>query len=115
MIKNKYIIFIIIICIQITFSLIYGLNKPNLFIDEFWSLNLANGNIPLLGNASEYYNKIISKEFWLSVITPTNGNINLENVWNNQAQDVHPPFYYMLLHLFFCLTPPTSLTLARFT
>ncbi len=110
MTKNKYIIFISIIFIQTGFILTYGLNKPNLFIDEFWSLNLANGNIPLLGNAAEYYNKIIAQDFWLNMITPTNGNINLENVWNNQSKDVHPPLYYMFLHLMFCLTPPRSIS-----
>ena len=70
MIKNKYFLFISIIIIQIAFIAVYGINKPNLFIDEFWSFNLANGNMPLLGSANEYYNKIITIDFWLSIITP---------------------------------------------
>lgn len=72
--------------------------KVNYNIDELLSYGLANHV-----NGQAWFNEgvtyIPAQSPWLSYLTVQEGHaFNLQNVWANQASDVHPPFYYVILH-----------------
>ena len=74
-------------------------NKENLYIDEVCSYGLANhsGNpYMLIEDGRTYYPSGTPWVEYMSV--STDHRFDYANVWSNQAQDVHPPLYYVLLH-----------------
>lgn len=79
--------------------------KKNFHIDETLSYTLSNN----LENANMIEEgKIYSKGElpWLDAMT-ANGEsrFNINNVWNNQKNDVHPPLYYVLLNFLCSIFP----------
>lgn len=94
--------FICILALQIIVITYFGIQKNWLFGDEQWTFNLANRYYePFLGtiDASPYYGKWLSPDFWNSVLTvnPAYG-FNYGSVFYNQSLDVHPPLYYLIIH-----------------
>lgn len=79
--------------------------KVNYNIDELLSYGLANhANGQLWFEDGVTY--IPAQSPWLSYLTVQEGHaFNLQNVWANQASDVHPPFYYVILHIICSLFP----------
>lgn len=73
--------------------------KENLYVDEVYSYGLANhaGNIQMdIKDGVTYYP---SSEPWINYMTVSAENrFDYVNVWRNQANDVHPPLYYFILH-----------------
>lgn len=102
MMKNKLrgIFFLSVIVIQIAFCVYYATFKTNLFMDEFYSFNLANSYYePFLGRAVEYMNRWIDSETWLQKLMVQQGReFSYDSVFYNQAKDVHPPLYYVIIH-----------------
>ncbi len=93
--------------LQILVMLYYGHRKLNLFGDEIWTYNLANNYFePFIGDASKYYNIWMTGEQWNQKITvyPTY-EFSFASVFFNQAHDVHPPLYYMVIHTICSLFP----------
>lgn len=90
-----------VLLFQCTFLFLYGLQKPNLFIDEWWSYNLANGRPSIItGITKEWLGKPILQPFWNEIITvKAQDKFDFHWVWENQIRDVHPPLYYLLLHI----------------
>lgn len=74
-------------------------NKENLYIDEVCSYGLAN-------HSGDPYMSIEDGQTYYPAGTPwveymsvsPDHRFDYANVWSNQAQDVHPPLYYVLLH-----------------
>lgn len=94
--------FICILALQIIVITYFGIQKNWLFGDEQWTFNLANRYYePFLEtiDASPYYGKWLSPDFWNSVLTvnPAYG-FNYGSVFYNQSLDVHPPLYYLIIH-----------------
>ena len=96
----RNIIFIFIVAVQIAICIHYAKYKTNLFVDEIWTFNLANNYYsPFIGSAAEYMNRWIDSKFWLQVLSVQPGEeFSYGSVFYNQAQDVHPPLYYMIIH-----------------
>lgn len=96
----RNIIFIFIVAMQIAICIHYAKYKTNLFVDEIWTFNLANNYYsPFIGSAAEYMNRWIDSKFWLQVLSVQTGEeFSYGSVFYNQAQDVHPPLYYMIIH-----------------
>lgn len=93
-------IYIIAIIAMITIILC----KNNYHIDELFSFSLSN-------NASGWLNfedgKVYrSDDLFTGNLAAQSGRLfDYRSVWNNQANDVHPPLYYMLLHTICSFTP----------
>lgn len=87
-----YIIFAVLIIISIH-------SKQNLHIDEVFSYGLSNyskGINPVFEDGVIY--EPASKVFTDYMTVSPDSRFNYSNVWKNQANDVHPPMYYALLH-----------------
>lgn len=89
-----------IILPQIVVIMYFGVHKTWLFGDEQWTFNLANHYYePFLGDASRYYNQWLTSDFWNKALTvQPKYAFNYNSVFYNQAQDVHPPLYYVIIH-----------------
>ncbi len=79
--------------------------KKDYYIDEIYSYGLANSLTPQI----DISNPGIFRPAW-SVFRPYVTAswwhvLDLPSVWQNQAADVHPPFYYLLLHVVSSLAP----------
>lgn len=92
-----YILFIYIMVLVVS-------QKVNFHEDELLSYNLANSTSwfsPIDGvvysPASEPFEDALEAK----------GGLDLSNVWMRQSNDVHPPFYYVLLHIICTLFPET--------
>lgn len=92
---------VLVVFLQCALIWHFGVAKPNLFIDEWWSFNLANGKVPFLTQIpSEMIGTRLPADFWNDVVTVKWSDLfNFGTVWANQAADVHPPLYYALLHV----------------
>lgn len=81
----------------ILFLILVVENKKDLNVDEVLSYGLSNhvGSL-VIEEGRTYYP---SNEFWLDYMTVDERvGFHYGNVWKNQAADVHPPLYYMILH-----------------
>lgn len=98
------ILFVVIIVLQLTVILHYGQTKSGFFGDEIYSYGLANSHyVPFLDPSSvkEYGNHSgwVKSDYYTNYVEVTdNARFSYGSVYFNQAADVHPPFYYNLLH-----------------
>lgn len=97
---NPFFWFWVFLLIQVLIIIYYGNRKLNLFGDEIWTFNLANHYFePFLGDASRYYNKWLDWNFWNQTVTVLpEHRFSFDSVFYNQSRDVHPPFYYIIIH-----------------
>lgn len=92
---NTFIISIILLSSALI--LFFSTQKLNYHIDELLTYSLSNStsNISFVpGEKYEPYAK--QQEKFLATNNET--RFNYKNVWKNQAEDVHPPLYYVLIH-----------------
>ena len=83
-------------------------NKQNLHIDEVFSYGLANnmtGINPSFENGVVYEPAGIIFDDYMTVAKDS--RFDYLNVWKNQADDVHPPLFYVILHTICSLFPET--------
>ena len=97
---NIYIIFVVILCIQVLFMLYYCNMKKGYFVDEIWSYGLSNSYYHAqLEDNNSLENVKISSELFKKYLTVDEGkNFKFGSVVNNQMHDAHPPLFYMVLH-----------------
>ncbi len=75
-----------------------GIKKVNYHCDEIWTYGLANhqgGINPEFEIGTEYSGMGPFEDF---MEVSDGETFDYLNVWDNQAKDVHPPFYYLLIH-----------------
>lgn len=74
-------------------------------MDEYWTFALANhpdGIYPVIEDGVAYD----ADDVYLTFTTAREGHLfDYRMVWENQSQDVHPPFYYVLIHTVCSLFP----------
>lgn len=89
-----YVIFFAIMCLTI-------LNKNNLHVDEISSYILSNHQDGTRIKFEEGYTYTSPEQVWLEGMTVNDGSerFDFKNVWENQTKDVHPPLYYLFLHI----------------
>lgn len=100
--KNVAIIFYIILFILLVFTIS---EKKNYHVDETLSFSLANhvGYRGITYEEGQWYDP---SEIFLNLFAVNDGErFNYRNVWKNQADDVHPPLYYAVLHTVFSVFP----------
>ena len=99
----------IIICILIisTITILLGIRKTDYYIDEVWTYGLANhigSTQPVIEFGKQYFEMGPYEDF----VEVKNGErFNYINVWQNQANDVHPPLYYIFVHTICSMFPNT--------
>ena len=105
-IKTVYFL-VLFIFIHLLYAIFWGGLKQDAYIDEYWSYGLANnmGSIVVRPENGIVYQ---GPELFHDFFAVQNGeNFNYSNVWAQQALDVHPPFYYVILHTVCSLFPGT--------
>lgn len=101
--------FVLCTLLQAIIIIHYGINKPNLFMDEYWSYNLANSYFfPFLRDyhSTLYYDHWLTSADWVAGLSVDPNHIfSYSSVIFNQGMDVHPPLYYIVLHSICSLFP----------
>ncbi|MFD1401125.1 hypothetical protein [Robinsoniella peoriensis] len=104
---NKNIIFIMLAILTFQSVIyIYAGNKKEAFhIDEYLTYQLSNGVFGLsdpIENGKIYTN---TNPFLKCFVVDQETRFDYKGVWENQSRDVHPPFYYTLVHTVSSLIP----------
>ena len=100
--NNKKIVIMIsvFIILQTIIFVIAGQNKSYIHMDEAYSFGLASYNKTEIQNNSDFYNKWHTKEYYEDYMTVNeNEKDEFSQVYENQKNDSHPPFYYLLLRI----------------
>jgi len=95
--KNKYILIGIII-IQIIVQILVANTKEYIHMDEAYSIGLANYDKVEIQDNKDFYNTWHSSDYYEDYIS-IQGDESYKVVYENQKNDVHPPFYYLLLRI----------------
>lgn len=104
--KKSKIICIFILVIATANALFWGDKKQGMFLDEIYSLMMANSkNLSNLFSDS-VINTTLPKSVILEQIEVQNGErFDFKSVYRNIKLDRHPPLYYCLIHFFSSLFP----------
>lgn len=98
---------VILICLLV--GIFFGTQKSGMFIDEIYTYGLSNGYYtPFIRTAmdGDMTDKVLTGEALYAYLTVGEEDaFALDSVYDNQTQDVHPPLYYMLLHIVSSLCP----------
>ncbi len=102
--KGIYIFFFILS--QVCICILFGYQKKTFFCDEIYSYGLANCEeytwIDYESSKSIGENGWVTREYYSNyVVVDDNSKLSFKAAYDNQVNDVHPPFYYFLLH-FLC-------------
>ncbi len=98
--KNNFIkiAFMLFLVFHVSYMAIWGTQKINYHVDEYYTYGLANnrGSIePVLEDGKIYKGDTV----FLNYLAPDeNERFDYSIVWENQANDVHPPLYYIFVH-----------------
>lgn len=99
--KNKKIEILVIavaLILQTVIFVIVGMNKSYIHMDEAYSLGLASYDKVEIQDNEDFYNTWHSKEYYEDYLAVNENEIgDYAQVYENQKNDVHPPFYYLLL------------------
>ena len=100
--ENKWEIILVatILIIQTIIFVMAGINKSYMHMDEAYSLGLTNYNKIDIQANKDFFNNWHSKEYYEDYLTVNEDEKNnFLPVYENQKNDVHPPFYYLLLRI----------------
>ena len=100
--KNKYtIILVVLIILQIANLIFWGGKKEGYHIDEIFSYGLSNAYydpFPYYQDEGYFMEWHDVGYFTDYVMVSEEHKFAYDSVWYNQAEDVHPPLFYALLH-----------------
>lgn len=98
-----YLFFVFFIVLQLYICFTIGGNRKYLFTDEVYSYGLANSEYYTFidpGTTNALIDNWASKQFFKDyLIYNKNVPFSFDAPFRNQANDVHPPVYYCLLHM----------------
>jgi len=103
-VKTNRLYLAIIIVIQLGICIFAGTHKKNFFCDEIFSYGLANSEDYTFidPQSAEQYSStgwVDEKYFRQYIEVDGSSGLSFEAAFQNQEKDVHPPFYYCLLHI----------------
>lgn len=108
--KRVNAVLIVIIFLGTIARIYLGFQKEYFHMDEAYSYGLMNYNKLSIVDNEDFLNKWHTKEYYLDYLEINKNEIfNLKPIWENQKNDVHPPFYYLLLRIM------ASFTIDNFT
>lgn len=93
---------ILIVSLQYAMCIHYGLKRQYLFCDEVYSYGLANSNDKAFihpGEDDEPFLHWVTGDYFTDYMNYGDEHFNFKAAYTNQEKDVHPPLYYMLLHI----------------
>ena len=92
---------IIILLIQIVVYVFLGIQKTYIHMDEAYSIGLTNYDKVEITDNEDFYNSWHTKDYYEDYISINEDEkLDFSPVYENQKNDVHPPFYYLLLKIF---------------
>lgn len=99
--KHKVLIFFIIITIALVTARFYiGTKKSYYHMDEMYSYGLMNYERISITDNPDFLDEWHTKDYYLDYLEVNNDEVsNFMPVYENQKNDVHPPFYYFLLRI----------------
>lgn len=102
--KNQNLVLTILlvatVLLQVLLHIQYGMDKGYLHMDESYSYGLMNyDKIEIQGN-EDFYNNWHKSDYYKDYLSISSEEaLDLKPVYENQKNDVHPPFYYLLLRI----------------
>ena len=102
----KKISYLILILFQLAVCVYFGQQKRTYFCDETYSYGLANSEEFTFvdhdtAQSFSTNNGWVTEDFFISYVeVDMNTPFSLRAAYMNQVNDVHPPLYYILLHIF---------------
>lgn len=116
--KRNFFFALLILFSLVFYTFLFFTQKEDYHGDEIWSYGLSNSFYnPFLHNSGTWDdnsdpNFIQNYETWITgdtfhdYLTVQNGErFSYDSVWYNQSADVHPPFYYAVIHTLCSLFP----------
>ena len=99
-INKEKIALLFIIIIQIIVYIFLGTQKQYIHMDEAYSIGLTNYDKVEITQNEDFYNNWHTKQYYEDYISIGKDELtNISPVYENQKNDVHPPFYYLLLRI----------------
>ena len=99
--KKEILMLGIVIIIQSILFYIVGVNKSYIHMDEAYSLGLSSYDKISVEDNADFYGQWHTKEYYDDYLSLQEDEVgNFSQVYINQKNDVHPPFYYLLLRIF---------------
>lgn len=87
-----YLLFLLLLIVSFS-------NKYNVNVDEIYSYGLANHYGGRKISFEDGVKYVPANTPWIDYVTANRDHrFDYRNVWRNQTEDVHPPFYYVILH-----------------
>lgn len=98
--KKEYISFLLILFLQVLIMIGYGNLKKGYFVDELWSYGLANSYYDPHVYSNGKLDNWVYGEYFKNYLEVLEGQqFKFDSVIYNQKNDVHPPLFYMVLHM----------------
>lgn len=104
--KRERLMLAVLLCVLLAAYALVGTKKAYLHMDEAYSLGLCQYDRVDLTENPDFYDVWHDADYYadyLSLGEDQRGDLNA--VYANQRDDVHPPLYYLLLRLFLNLAP----------
>ncbi len=94
------------ILIQTAVYIKAGIDKSYIHMDEAYSLGLASYDKVEIQDNEDFYNTWHNGEYYEDYLALNDDEMNdFSPVYENQKNDVHPPFYYLLLRVAMIFSP----------
>ena len=98
--RTEIFIMAIILIIQTIIYVCVSMQKSYLHIDEAYSFGLTNYDKMEIQDNTDFFNTWHENEYFEDYLAVQDDEKwDFTPVYENQKNDVHPPFYYLLLHI----------------
>lgn len=101
--KNFYLCCFALLLIHLVILTVYGINKQGYHEDEYYSFFSSTGKVAL--NPRSAYDVRTGYEMQRQFMVREGERFRFAEVIQNQAEDVHPPLYYLALNVIMSLLP----------
>lgn len=104
--KRINILLAMLLSIQMCVCIYAGIHKTGWFVDEIFTFSLSNSETAFLSLEEGFLESWVEGEdIFNSLSVQYDDRFDYSTVKINQEKDVHPPFYYYLIHTVFSLFP----------
>lgn len=91
---------VLVILLQVILHVQYGIDKGYFHMDESYSYGLMNYDKIEIQDNEDFYNNWHTSEYYKDYLSiSADEALDFSPVYENQKNDVHPPFYYLLLRI----------------
>lgn len=98
--KKENIALIVILAIQLIVYIFMGVQKSYIHMDEAYSIGLTNYDKVEITDNEDFYGNWHNSVYYEDYLSISQEEVkDLKPVYENQKNDVHPPFYYLLLRI----------------